>query len=237
MSSEEVIEYLYDPTEGLDGDDDVEKSLVKVYIEPSQNLQVRKSDDDGDDHSKKVRNGFECHHCGRTFKRNNGLVLHLRSHRKQTSTVESYVCCECNQQFTTSQSLALHLRCHSPEDGFCCEECGRSFKRANQLMSHLRTHTGADLKPFVCATCERCFSTPSQLENHFQTEHTDNGSEVFRCLDCNEPYTKATELTHHVCQKRTHSWSRSCLVFCRYTFFLLSHKFCNFNKFTTCEMF
>jgi len=127
MNNEEVIEYLYDPTEGVEGDED--DPLLKIYIEPrQQQQQVEKSDGE-----EEAGDGLQCQHCGRTFKRQNGLVLHLRTHGNARPRSKSLTCGECHRQFSSRRNLSTHLSSsHSAPGSFSCAECGRSFKRANQ---------------------------------------------------------------------------------------------------------
>jgi len=196
MNNEEVIEYLYDPTETID-DDDV-NALVKVYIEPRHKRQVEASEIAEEEEKGSCE--LQCQYCERSFKRQNGLVLHMRTHLNRLS------CNECSQQFSSHRSLSIHLQSHSVAGEFTCEECGKSFKRANLLAAHRRTH-GDELKPYICSLCSSGFALASLLDDHIRSEHVEG--DVFRCLVCNEEYTESTGLTDHICRKRQRIRRRS----------------------------
>lgn len=206
---DEVIEYLYDPTEGVDGDSDDGEELLNVYLQPTQTQSAEQSHIE--DNSSAV-GGLQCPHCDRSFKRQNGLVLHLRTHSESTSNPKpSLFCVECDKKFSSRQSLAAHLRRHGSAAGsaggtFICHECGKVFDHGNQLAAHLHAHghsAAGDRKPFPCSLCSGCcFTSLEQLDNHVILEHAADSDNVFHCLDCDEEYTEVTGLTDHVCRKR-----------------------------------
>lgn len=203
MEQEEVIEYLYDPTEGID-DDDV-NLLMKVYIEP---VQKQVETPDIDEEKGKMQCELQCQYCGRSFKRRNGLVLHLRTHLNEleesgaTMKTKSLTCSECSQQFNSRRSLSIHVQSHSAAAAgeFTCDECGKSFARAHLLSAHHRTHTDECAKPYLCPLCSSCFVQRSLLEDHVRLEHVDDG-DVFRCVACGELYSESESagLTDHIC--------------------------------------
>jgi len=197
MDNEEVIEYLYDPTEGID-DDDV-NTLVKVYIEPRQNHQVETAFEVDEEE----KGSLQCQYCGRSFKRQNGLVLHLRTHQRSESgaakpRARSWTCRECNKQFSCRRGLSVHVQSHcNATTKFSCMECGKSFRQADLLSAHCHVHGD---KPYVCMLCGTCFSQSSLLDDHIQSEHEE--ADMFQCLTCGEEYTESSGLTDHVCRKR-----------------------------------
>nr|XP_020507911.1 zinc finger protein 679-like [Labrus bergylta] len=103
---------------------------------------------------------YMCCICGKSFKMNSKLKLHMKIH-----TGEKLFCCMyCNKGFVFNSSLTRHLRVHTGEKPYECGLCGKRFNVSTTLKVHYRTHTGE--KPYQCKMCEKAFTTCSNLKKH-----------------------------------------------------------------------
>ncbi|XP_033208457.1 zinc finger protein 595-like [Belonocnema kinseyi] len=89
-----------------------------------------------------VKPQFECKFCGKKFRRNNMLNIHIaRLHQKSNSDKSSAVhkCDKCPRTYTWYNALSRHKRLEhatvKPE--FVCDYCGYSTNRKSSLTRHI----------------------------------------------------------------------------------------------------
>ncbi len=81
---------------------------------------------------------FECPECGKVFKRNMGLKLHLVTHSDQ----RDFKCEICNKEFKVASSFKRHKLTQCNSKTFDCLVCGKSVKYLKQhQLTHLK-HQG-----------------------------------------------------------------------------------------------
>ncbi|XP_044153137.1 zinc finger protein 391-like isoform X1 [Bufo gargarizans] len=131
---------------------------------------------------------YPCPECGKLFKKNSSLSLHMRIH----SDERPFSCLECGKCFTQNSILVEHQRIHTGEKPFSCSDCGKYFAQRSALVKHERSHTGE--KPFACLDCWKCFTRKDHLERH-QRIHRDE--RPFSCSECGKSFTRISVLVAH----------------------------------------
>ncbi|PIO28088.1 hypothetical protein AB205_0114040 [Aquarana catesbeiana] len=129
-----------------------------------------------------------CLGCGKSFKTNSELRLHLRSHTRVTFT-----CSECGKSYTEKKELLTHQKIHKAESSYSCSECGKRFAKKAALKRHQKIHTSE--RSHSCSECGKRFSEKRTLLTH-QRIHT--GERPFSCPDCGKSFIQKTELNRHV---------------------------------------
>ncbi|XP_050501880.1 zinc finger protein OZF-like isoform X2 [Diabrotica virgifera virgifera] len=163
-------------------------------------LQCNESVEDINNHIKTHHNVEDsvkglCTFCGKQFKNQSYLSVHLRRHTKETP----YKCNFCNVATVTKAHLQEHERTHTGEKPYTCNFCGKAFIQRSVLSTHLKIHTG---RTEQCQLCPKKFCRPSELRNHMR-KHT--GKNIYKCDMC--PYTcrKNYTLTLHMRQHQANN--------------------------------
>jgi len=140
-------------------------------------------------HMHSNRRPYHCLFCGKMFKTNNGLKLHLRIH----TDTKPYSCRHCSDRFMWYNQLKRHLLVsHNEGTWLVCNICQKKFVGSGRLNEHMRRHQA--VKPYVCSDCPECFCTVSELKTH-QLVHTDVKS--FGCILCDKSFRhKCAVVTH-----------------------------------------
>lgn len=88
------------------------------------------------------RKSHECTWCGRTYKHQSTLAMHLKTHTGEYK----YKCEYCDKEFMLAEYYNRHLRVHTKEKPYQCDVCDKSFSQSNTLIQHKRIHTGMILR-------------------------------------------------------------------------------------------
>lgn len=132
---------------------------------------------------------FTCATCGKSFNRNDKLILHMRYHTGE----KSYKCQLCDYSCVENGSLKKHMRIHTEERPYKCQVCPYSSRSSGQLQVHLRSHTGD--KPYICAACGAAFKVTSDLKRHMRV-HT--GEKPYACEHCDYRCSVKSNLKSHM---------------------------------------
>ncbi|KAF7286016.1 hypothetical protein GWI33_008319 [Rhynchophorus ferrugineus] len=108
---------------------------------------------------------YICDLCGKEFRGQSGLKVHLMIHRGD----KPHQCSLCQKKFYSRQYLTIHLRTHSGEKPFKCEVCGKGFAQTPPLKVHMRTHSGE--RPYKCDLCSLNLISRQLLNFHRRSVH------------------------------------------------------------------
>ncbi|XP_045456727.1 zinc finger protein 91-like [Melitaea cinxia] len=165
---------------------------------------------------KHTNNKIKCEHCGKTFRCDQNLRVHIWRHHRDGSFkcnicgadcnipsrlykhmakahgVKAAKCPKCSETFATQYLRQKHL-IEAHDSGHKCSHCGRMFTRNSFLRDHIkRTHLKE--KNVECSVCSMKFFNNIQLRRHM-VKHS--GEKNFSCDMCGERfYWKNTLRTH-----------------------------------------
>ncbi|XP_018016036.1 transcription factor Sp1 [Hyalella azteca] len=164
---------------------------------------------------------YECDECGKSFRSNSTLKVHLKSHTEvkalpcphceqvfpqrhilQQHLIDEHpsynlICHYCKKVFTREDTLRSHLvRMHETDGGLNCNVCGKNFPSQGQLEAHVRVHTGE--RPFRCQLCSRAFVQKVHLKTHLRTMHQTLDAPTTPCRLCDAMVEDRIALRDHV---------------------------------------
>jgi len=117
-----------------------------------------------------------------------------------------YTCDVCGKVLPDRQRLKRHMSMHPGDEPINCAICGRGFALLVHLNRHMKNHTTN--QPYLCEECGACFAEKSFLDMHMLAHQpedkkqtasakTDAAEEMYRCVKCNETFSKAWRLRRH----------------------------------------
>ncbi len=118
-----------------------------------------------------------CHICGKSFKFEEYLQLHLKRHEGQPS----FQCEICAHRVEKSYKLRIHMKKHGIKM-YECKICKKDLHLKYKLKEHLKTvhgvHEIEKLENFdyPCNFCDRTFKLRRLLRTHMENDHVQLGN-------------------------------------------------------------
>lgn len=160
---------------------------------------------------KTTHNGFSkflCFKCGKEFRQDCNLKVHLKSHEGEKNAGKIFKCSyqDCGKLFHSSSSYRSHKDTHGSHSQ--CPECGKKFTQKSSLRAHFQTHfRNPGNKPFKCtqANCNRSFYQERSVKYHVRTAHgigeriqRKKSSLIYFCDFCPESFILQSLLRRHM---------------------------------------
>ncbi|CAH0557692.1 unnamed protein product [Brassicogethes aeneus] len=131
---------------------------------------------------------YICEICGRIFRQNHQLKMHLRFHNGE----KPFECEFCKKSFTQKCALTRHLPLHTGKKPHQCDVCGKCFIHHTSFNLHKLSHKGE--KPYKCEFCGLALMSGSHLTRHRKT-HT--GEKKHACAVCGKSFAEKYNLSAH----------------------------------------
>ena len=139
---------------------------------------------------------YKCSFCGKTFKNNCYLVLHVRRHTGE----KPYKCDQCDKAYIAQSGLNYHIQAvHTGAKRYQCRYCEKKFVRESECKTHIRTHI---IKRYACTYCGKAFGFKISLDAH---EKTHTGELPHKCTHCDKAFTSLYFCKKHI---KTHTIER-----------------------------
>ena len=147
-----------------------------------------------DEHTEKAT----CSYCGKSFRTNSLLKIHLKSHE---SPVGHFVCDQCGKEYEREISLENHKKLHREQvipGGFKCTMCEKAFDKARSLKDHIKnSHSNIKKeKNKQCSFCPKMFFDEHSKKLHENTMHLNKKD--FKCDLCDYATARKSHLKEHI---------------------------------------
>uniref|UniRef100_A0A3Q2Y355 Zinc finger protein 646 n=2 Tax=Hippocampus comes TaxID=109280 RepID=A0A3Q2Y355_HIPCM len=150
-----------------------------------------------------------CPECGKAFKIQKQLLIHLRRHKENRAKIQ-----ELNNQIQALMQMnkteaddARGATVKSEHAGdrrpFACEQCGRTYRHAGSLVNHKKSHKTGQ---YYCSLCSKAYANQLALKNHLRTHFA---SRKYSCQKCGKGFRGKRQLSAHVCADSRKGGGRS----------------------------
>ncbi|KAH8921341.1 hypothetical protein BT69DRAFT_1283270, partial [Atractiella rhizophila] len=119
---------------------------------------------------------FRCLQCGKTYRKDQHLTVHMRTHLSEED--RTFVCAneECGKRFWTATHLKIHVKSQHDVSAegkrYQCPDCPQHFRKHHLLRSHMHlNHPTSSALPFPCThdNCSKSFDSASKLRAHMKS--------------------------------------------------------------------
>ena len=123
----------------------------------------------GRNHAEKV--DIQCDHCGKTFKRNLDVKIHIDGVHLKLKNFHCHVV-GCNKSFSVKSSFQRHIKIvHDKMKPYSCPDCDSLFSTGHQLKLHKERAHNKIRHNCTFAGCAKNYSDPSNLKRHVKNKH------------------------------------------------------------------
>ncbi|XP_037133325.1 zinc finger protein 26 isoform X5 [Syngnathus acus] len=161
-----------------------------------------------------------CDECGKAFKIQKQLLIHLRRHKEnrakikelnnqiqalmQMNNSEAEAACEAPER-TTRAAAAAAVTSERTGDRrpFACERCGRTYRHAGSLVNHKKSHKTGH---YYCSICNKAYTNQLAVKNHLRTHFA---SRKHSCQKCGKGFRGKWQLSAHICADSQKGGGRS----------------------------
>ncbi|XP_061121120.1 zinc finger protein 646 isoform X5 [Syngnathus typhle] len=159
-----------------------------------------------------------CDECGKAFKIQKQLLIHLRRHKENRAKIK-----ELNNQIqalmqmnnseaeaareaperTTRAAAADTSERTGDRRPFACEQCGRTYRHAGSLVNHKKSHKTGH---YYCSICNKAYTNQLAVKNHLRTHFA---SRKHSCQKCGKGFRGKWQLSAHICADSQKGGGRS----------------------------
>ncbi|XP_049615046.1 zinc finger protein 646 isoform X2 [Syngnathus scovelli] len=150
-----------------------------------------------------------CDECGKAFKIQKQLLIHLRRHKEnrakikelnkqiqalmQMNNSEAEAAREAPERTTQAANAAVTSERTGDRRPFACEQCGRTYRHAGSLVNHKKSHKTGH---YYCSICNKAYTNQLAVKNHLRTHFA---SRKHSCQKCGKGFRGKWQLVAHIC--------------------------------------